>query len=111
MSESANRLEADLARERSERLQHALAKKRWRSIAFAVVLPLTAVVAWTAGFGMVAFGLLVLSLISLLRYFDANSHLHEVRRRSAKSLAPNFSLVQPKKEASDSKQSRAVHEG
>ena len=109
MSESTNK-EAELARQRNERLRHALAQKRSRSIALAVVSALIAALAWIAGFEMVAFCLAIVFLIFLLRYFDANGHLHEVRRRSDKSLVPNFSLLDAKRANSESGHSPASSE-
>lgn len=102
--------EAELARHRNQRLQDALASKRSWSIALAAILAVIAAVAWTAGSGMAAFCLLVVSLILLLRYFDANSHLHEVRRRSSRSLVPNFSLLEAENRGAGSGQAPMVHD-
>ena len=94
MSESTKKDERALARERNEELQNTLVRKRSNSIALAVLFAVPAVLACTTGLEMTGFCLFVVSLILLLRYFDANSHLHEVRRRSTKSLVPHLSLLE-----------------
>ena len=94
MSESTKKDERVLARERNQRLQNALARKRSVSIGLAVLFAVPALVACMTGLEMTGFCLFVVSLILLLRYFEANSHLHEVRRRSTKSLVPHLSLLQ-----------------
>jgi hypothetical protein len=76
----------------------------------AVVSALIGAFAWIAGSEMVAFCLVIVFLIFLMRYFDANSHLHEVRRRSEKSLVPNFSLLEAKKGSSESGKSQVAAE-
>lgn len=110
MSGSTKKDEGALARERNERLQKALARKRAMSVALAVIFAVPALVACTTGLEMTGFCLFVVSLILLLRYFEANSHLHEVRRRFTKSLVPHLSLLQRENGTAELGQSRVAGE-
>ena len=111
MAEHALRNEADLASEWNERLQRGLKSKRFTSILLMGVFFLGAAIAGFFGLAMAAFSLVVVGLIFLARYFDANSHLHEVRRRSKTSLAPHLSVLQRKDQAISSDQGQPLPHG
>jgi len=72
---------------------------------------LGAAFAGALGFAMVTFCLIVVGLIFLVRYFDANSHLHEVRRRSKNSLAPHLSLLKREDQSTSSDQAETLAHG
>ena len=91
----------ELARQRRENLCAALVKKRAISIGLAIIVGALGALAWASGLHMVGFCLVTVALIFLVRYFDANGHLHEVRRRSSKRLAPDSSLLGRNRERSD----------
>ena len=93
MAEHSSRNEVELASGRNENLQRCLESKRLISILLAGAFFLIAGMVGFWGFAMATFCLIVLGLICFVRYFDANSHLHEIRRRSAKTLAPHLSVL------------------
>jgi uncharacterized membrane protein YhiD involved in acid resistance len=86
--------EEELAKERIEMLEQELIRKRsvslWLMAGFGV---LCSIGLWFE-MPMLTITLFVLSLLLLLRYFDANGHLHEVRRRSKKTLFTRLSVIQ-----------------
>ena len=111
MSEIEKKDEAELALERNENLQRALARKRLMSIGLTVIFAGIAALALAVDLGMTAFCFIVVSLIFLLRYFDAHGHLHEVRRRSTKSLVMDFSVLKGTQRTGEPKQSQAIDGG
>lgn len=111
MAEHSSRSEADLASERNENLQQGLKSKRLISILLTGALLLGAAIAGFLGFAMATFCLVVVALICVVRYFDANSHLHEVRRRSKKSLAPHLSVLKREDQSASSDQGQPVTRG
>ena len=96
MAEQSSTSEAKLASERNEQLQRVLSSKRLVSILLACVFLISAACVGILGYVMASFCLVVLALICLIRYLDANSHLHEVRRRSTKALSPRLSVLKNK---------------
>ncbi len=111
MAEQSARVEANLARERNENLQQAFVKKRTVSVFLTAGSLVAGVLAGIFQLPMLAFCCIVIALIFLVRYFDANSHLHEVRRRSCKTLAPDFSALKRKDQPSTSGQSQPLSQG
>lgn len=111
MAEHASRSEADLASERHESLQRGLKSKRLSSILLMGALFLGAAIAGFFGLAMAAFCLVVVGLIFLVRYFDANGHLHEVRRRSRTSLAPHLSVLKREDQSSSADQGQPLPHG
>ena len=94
MSDSiASKTEENLAKERNQQLEDSLIAKRTRFIWLAVLLILLAGGITFTGFWMIALALFILGLIFLSQYFDANGHLHEVQRRSTRTLVPDFSVL------------------
>lgn len=106
MSENAAKAkEARLAAERNEQLAEQMAAKRaWCAVGAAALIVLAAGAAFI-GLGMIALSLFGLGLILLLQSMDAHGNLHEVRRRSTKTLVPDFSVLRRPDEKS-STQSR-----
>ena len=96
MIEQPTDREAKLASERNNRLQRRLLRKRTASVLLCVGCSATAVATGVFGFAMLAFCAIVVAIICLIQYFDANGHLHEVRRRSKKTLVPRLSLLAQK---------------
>jgi Flp pilus assembly protein TadB len=86
-------LEASLAKQRNECLQRELTAKRTRYVCLVGLFTMLAGVIGVLGLWMLALILIVVGLIFLLHYFDANGHLHEVQRRSTKRLVPDFSVL------------------
>lgn len=111
MTNTSSRSEADLASERNENLQRGLKAKRLVSILLAGLFFIGAAFLAFLGFAMLVFCLIVLALIFLVRYFDANSQLHEVRRRSTKSLAPHLSVLKREDLPTSSKQGQPLAHG
>lgn len=94
MSDSvAQQTEERLAKERNKKLEESLITKRKRYISLAVLLGLLSAVIALTGLWMMALISIVVGLIFLSQYFDANGHLHEVQRRSTKTLVPDFSVL------------------
>jgi len=85
--------EERLAKQRNNNLEESLIAKRTRYISLAVLFIVLAVGITVAGFRMIALAALVLGLICLSQYFDANGNLHEVRRRSTRTLVRDFSVL------------------
>ncbi len=111
MTKQAPRSEADLARELNEKLQSRLKSKRLASILLSGSSVLAAAVCGLLGFAMEAFCLFVVALILLLRYFDTNGHLHEVRHRSTKTLFPRLSKLQRKDQSASSNPGQSLSQG
>jgi len=82
----------------TQRLEHQKSiytrRRMYSAIAFFALL-IFAIINAVFAFGFLAFVVFVLAAVAGMFYFDANGHLHELRRRSTKSLAPNFSLLEP----------------
>ena len=101
--------EERLAKERNKNLEDGLIAKRRRYIALAVLFVVSACGIAVTGFWMIALSALVLGLICLLQYFDANGNLHEVRRRSTRTLVPDFSVLRQPQGSTTSKSQSAPH--
>lgn len=94
MSDSIpQKTEEDFAKERNQQLKNGLFAKRTRCIWLAILLIGLAGSVASTGFWLVALALFVLGLIFLSQYFDANGHLHEVERRSTRTLVRDFSVL------------------
>lgn len=94
MTDSVKReTEARLAKQHNQKLQDRLMDERKRYFLFAVSLFLFACGIAVVGLPMVALIAIVLGLICLLQYLDANGSLHEVQRRSTRTLMPDFSVL------------------
>jgi len=91
--------EAGLARSRKGKLVDRLTRKRNLSLFFAFLSLCLSVVFWIVRLPVVAFCAGIISVIFALRYFDANSHRHEVIRRSDSLLVPVLSLLKPEPSA------------
>jgi Flp pilus assembly protein TadB len=102
-------IEEELAVLQNKNLQDSLIAERTRYIALTVVFVLLAIGIVFTGFWMVALASFVLGLIFLSQYFDANGHLHEVQRRSTKSLVRDFSVLQRADRDSSNKPQSASH--
>jgi hypothetical protein len=104
VSSGVDELETNLASQRKGQLVEQLTRKRNYSIGLAFVFFVLAIPLWFADLAVVSFCGMVLGAIFLVRYFDANSHRHEVLRRSDTALVPNTSLLrgQPGHSTSDS---------
>jgi Flp pilus assembly protein TadB len=85
--------EERLAAERNDQSAKGLTAKRTRYLALAVALLLLSGGIASVGLWMIALISFVLGLIFLSQYFDANGHLHEVQRRSTKTLVRDFSVL------------------
>ena len=108
MAKRSARSEADLAQELNKNLQSNLKSKRLISITLSALFLVGATIFSFFGFAMTSFCLFVVALIYLVRYFDANSHLHEVRRRSTKTLFPRISLLHRKDQSASTKQGQSL---
>ena len=89
------RPEEQQARERRDYQESVLLRRRRRSLLALAVLVVPSVSACILGLEFIFFCCVGLACLLLLNYFDTNGHLREVRRRSVKTLVPNFSLLQP----------------
>ncbi|MCG8450721.1 MAG: hypothetical protein MI725_14220 [Pirellulales bacterium] len=90
---SQNTNEKELAIEQNKKQQGRLiASRTWNMSLSVLFLLLFGAIAYT-GFWMFALIALILGLIFLSQYFDANGHLHEVQRRSTKTLVRDFSVL------------------
>lgn len=87
--------EEQLATEQSTTLQSQLIASRRKYLWLGVVFAVASVGIAFSGFWMIALCSLMLTAIFISQYFDANSHLHEVQRRSTKNLIPDFSKFGP----------------
>ncbi len=85
--------EEDLAKDQKKNLEDSLVKNRTLYISLAVLFILCAGVIAVSGLWMIALIALLLGLIFLSQYFDANGNLHEVRRRSTRTLVRDFSVL------------------
>ena len=83
--------EQELAGQQNASLQLGLISSRKKWIALCAIFSVVGLAFSMAGFWMFALCAFMLGAIFLSSYFDANGHLHEVRRRSKKSLVPDFS--------------------
>lgn len=92
MTDKQKEAEADLAKMRNQKISISLRKKRSASFSLMIVCLASGIAAGFFGLIMTSFCLILVSLIGLLRYFDANGHLHEVSRRSDRTLTPKFSV-------------------
>jgi hypothetical protein len=86
MEQSAASTESELAMERIENLQFRLRRKRKSSAILACLALVVGSVVLVFRLPMIAFCFAVIAIFFMLRYFDANSHLHEVGRRTTKTL-------------------------
>jgi len=111
MAKRSLRSEAELAQELNELLQSQLKRKRLTSILLSGCSVLAAISLGLLGFAMEAFGLFVIALIGLLRYFDTNGHLHEVRQRSTKTLFPRISKLQHKDQSASTDKGQPLAQG
>lgn len=102
MSSGVSEIETNLASQRKDRLVEQLTRKRNHSLGLAIVFFVIAIPLWFADLAVVSFCSMVLGAIFLVRYFDANSHRHEVLRRSDTALVPNTSLLRDKQDVSHS---------
>ena len=93
--EPAQQKEAEQARQLNEDQQDSLTSKRRSSVIATLLLFCGGALVWGYGLAMVGFCLIASSLIFLVRYFDANGQLHEVREQSTTKLAPDLSVLQP----------------
>ena len=98
----AKTIEGNLAAERIEKLQESLITKRTWYISLAVASILASGGIAFTEFWMIAFVSFVLGLIFLSQYFDANGSLHEVKKRSTRTLSPDFSVLRRSKSESTS---------
>lgn len=94
--------EQELARQQNAKLQTELDSSRKKRIAIFIVSTIVSVAFAIVGFWMFALCAFIVAAIFLSLYFDANGHLHEVRRRSNKSLVPDFSRIGPSSGPSES---------
>lgn len=85
--------EQELAGKRNENLQAELVLSRKKRIAVFVISAIVGALFAVVGLWMCALCAFMLAAIFLSLYFDANGHLHEVRRRSKHSLVPDFSRI------------------
>ncbi len=106
---SAPQTEEYLARERNKNLEDGLIAKRTRYISLAVLSIVSSCGAGVAGFWMIALVALVLGLICLSQYFDSNGNLHEVRRRSTRTLVRDFSVLRRPESNTSSQSQSAPH--
>lgn len=111
MIEPVTDREASLACERNSRLQCSLVKKRTASVLLCIGCFGIAVVTGVIGSTMIAFCALLVSLICLILYLDANGHLQEVRRRSTKTLVPRFSVLGQKNHVEAATQGQTATQG
>lgn len=102
-------IEEELAVQQNKNLQDTLIAKRTRYVTLTVVFVLLAIGIAFTEFWMIALTSLVLGLLFLSQYFDANGHLHEVQRRSTKSLVRDFSVLQRGDRDSSNKSQSASH--
>lgn len=110
MAESVSQeTEAHLAKERNKNLADSLIGERTRYISLAVLLIVLSAIIAVIGLWMIALASLVLGLIFLLQYFDANGHLHEVQRRSSTTLVRDFSVLRRADGESSTKPRPASH--
>jgi hypothetical protein len=86
-------IEEKLAAEQNKKLQDSLVTRRACYVLLAALFILLSVGIGFTRFWMIALSSLVLGLICLSQYLDANGHLHEVRRRSTKTLVRDFSVL------------------
>lgn len=100
--------ESKLAAQRLEHQKSIYARRRKHSAVAFFALLIFAVANAMFAFGFLAFIVFVLAAVAGMFYFDANGHLHELRRRSGKSLAPDFSLLEPASSAFGSAASIAM---
>ena len=94
-AEPAQQIEAEQARLLNEDQQGSLISKRRSSVIATLLLFSSGLLAWGYGLAMVGFCLIASSLIFLVRYFDANGQLHEVRQQSTTRLTPDLSVLNP----------------
>ena len=87
--------EARLAGELNKDLEESLILSRTRYLALTVMFIVAACGIAATGFWTFALIAFVLALICLSQYFDANGNLHEVRRRSTRTLVRDFSVLRP----------------
>ncbi len=83
--------EQELAGQQNAKLQGGLDLSRKKRIAVFIISAIVGLAFAVVGFWMFALYAFIVAAIFLSLYFEANGHLHEVRRRSNKSLVPDFS--------------------
>ena len=86
MDQPAASTESEMATERIADLQYRLRRKRTSSAILTCLALVVCSVVLVFRLPMIAFCLAAIAIIFMLRYFDANSHLHEVSRRTTKTL-------------------------
>lgn len=87
------RSEEQLAQKRNEYQQFVFLRRRRRSIFTFFVSIVAASIGWWQSFEFIFFCATATALLAVLFYYDANGHIHELRRRSKKALVPDFSLL------------------
>lgn len=106
MMQQPSKREMELAQEQINELKCEFRRRRTDSIIlFGIFLAISVLLAFPTRLPMMAFCALVVSIIFLLRYFDANGQLHDVGLRSTKTLYPRLSLLErnaPAKPTTDS---------
>lgn len=90
---STHRSEEQLAEARNDYQQRVYLRRRRRSVACFIASLLAAAVTFAQSLDFASVATVVALLISALFYFDANGHLHELRRRTRKTLAPKLSVL------------------
>jgi hypothetical protein len=89
--------ETELAQAQIDELNHEFRSKRSSSIILSgLCIIFAAIMVIPMRLPMIAFCFFVAGIILLLRYFDANSQLHDVELRSTKTLYPRLSLLESK---------------
>ncbi|MCG8587001.1 MAG: hypothetical protein MI757_20030 [Pirellulales bacterium] len=85
--------EQRLAEKHNQEIERGMVAQRTRYVVLVAFF-------FVAGFGFVLAGYWMLGLLGfvsglifLSQYFDVNGNIHEVRRRSTKTLVPNFSVL------------------
>ena len=78
--------EQELAGQQNAKLQAGLDSSRKQRIAVFIISAIAGLAFAVVGFWMFALCAFIVAAIFLSLYFDANGHLHEVRRRPNKSL-------------------------
>lgn len=87
--------EEQLAGEQNQALQARLFTSRRKYVTLTVLFLAAGIPFAATGFWMIALSALIAAGICVSQYIDANSQLHEIRRRPTRSLIPNFSMLRP----------------
>ncbi|MBI1345946.1 hypothetical protein GC163_06620 [bacterium] len=105
---SIQKLESQLAEAEKQRLQNSLVRKRQRAVFASFTCFVIAIASLWQPYSVLPFIFFVIAAISAFFYFDANGHLHEVRRRSSSTLFANFSRLKQDEVAVDSNKPHQV---